>query len=78
MMQDIAISTGGQFITEDIGLSMETSEVDVLGLAKKVIIDKDDTIILGGGGSQEDLKARVDQISQEVQECTSQYDIEKL
>lgn len=77
-MQDIAISTGGQFITEDIGLSMETSEVDVLGLAKKVIIDKDDTIILGGGGSQEDLKARVDQISQEVQECTSQYDIEKL
>jgi chaperonin GroEL len=63
-MQDIAVATGGQFISEEIGLKLETSEVSVLGTAKKVIITKDDTIIIGGAGSKDELKERVDMIEE--------------
>lgn len=58
-MQDIAIATGGQFISEEIGLSLETSELSVLGTAKKVIITKDDTIIMGGNNAKEELAERI-------------------
>lgn len=77
-MQDIAVTTGGQFISEDIGLKLETAEVQVLGVAKKVIITKDDTIILGGGGSKDDLKERIDSIEEQITKTTSEYDKEKL
>ena len=58
-MQDIAISTGAQFINEEIGLQLDTAEVTVLGSCKKIIITKDDTIIMGGHGSKEDVAERV-------------------
>jgi chaperonin GroEL len=61
-MQDIAVATGGQFISEEIGLQLETAEVSVLGNAKKVIITKDDTIIMGGAGSKEEVNERVEAI----------------
>ena len=77
-MQDIAVTTGGQFISEDIGLKLETAEVQVLGVAKKVIVTKDDTIILGGGGSKDDLKERIDSIEEQINKTTSEYDKEKL
>lgn len=63
-MQDIAIATGGQFVSEEIGLTLENSDLSVLGQAKKVIITKDDTIIMGGAGTKEDVKERVDMIEQ--------------
>jgi chaperonin GroEL len=63
-MQDIAIATGGQFISEEVGLQIETSEITILGTAKKVIITKDDTIIMGGAGLKEDVKERVDMIGE--------------
>ena len=63
-MQDIAISTGGQFINEEIGLQLESAEVAVLGQAKKVIITKDDTIIMGGNGQKADIDERVSMIEE--------------
>jgi chaperonin GroEL len=63
-MQDIAIATGGQFISEEIGLTLENAELSVLGQAKKVIITKDDTIIMGGAGSKDEVNERVDTIEQ--------------
>ena len=59
-MQDIAIATGGQFISEDVGLQIENADVSVMGTAKKVIITKDDTIIMGGGGEKKDVDERVE------------------
>ena len=58
-MQDIAIATGAQFISEDVGLTLEESELDVLGSADKIIISKDDTIIMGGAGEASDVSERV-------------------
>jgi chaperonin GroEL len=63
-MQDIAIATGGQFISEEIGLQIENSDISVLGTAKRVIITKDDTIIMGGAGTKQDVQERVDMISE--------------
>lgn len=63
-MQDIAIATGGQFISEEIGLQLENAEVSVLGNARKVIITKDDTIIMGGAGTKDDVTERVDTIKE--------------
>jgi chaperonin GroEL len=63
-MQDIAIATGAQFICEDVGQTLENSDLTVLGSAKKVIISKDDTIIMGGAGSSEEVHERVDAISE--------------
>ena len=58
-MQDIAVATGAQFINEEIGLQLESAEVTVLGQAKKIIITKDDTIIMGGAGQKADIEERV-------------------
>ena len=77
-MQDIAIATGAQFISEDVGLTLEESELDVLGTADKVIISKDDTIIMGGAGEKADIDERVSQIGSAIETTTSQYDQEKL
>jgi len=78
MLQDIAILTGGQVISEDLGLKLENvSEAD-LGSAKRVVIDKDNTIVIDGSGDAEQIKARVSQISAQIQETSSDYDREKL
>jgi chaperonin GroEL len=65
-MQDIAIATGGQFLSEEVGVQIETADVSVLGQAKKVIITKDDTIIMGGAGGKGDVDERVEMISQQI------------
>jgi len=77
-MQDIAVATGGQFISEEIGLQLDAAEVSVLGNARKVIITKDDTIIMGGAGSKADVQERVDTIKEQIEGTTSEYDREKL
>lgn len=77
-MQDIAIATGGTFINEEIGLNLESADLTVLGSAKKVIITKDDTIIMGGLGQKEELSERVQSLEDQVQKTTSDYDKEKL
>jgi len=77
-MQDIAIATGAQFISEEIGLSLEQADVSVLGTAKQVIITKDDTIIMGGKGEKNDVDERVDMIKKQIEETSSEYDKEKL
>lgn len=76
-MQDIAISTGGTFISEEVGLSLENTEIDVLGSAKKVIITKDDTIILDGKGDKKELEQRIETIKKEIESTTSDYQREK-
>jgi chaperonin GroEL len=78
MLQDIAILTGGQAIMEDLGYKLENVELSQLGQAKKVTIDKDSTTIVEGGGSSEDITARIDQIKSEYNLSTSDYDKEKL
>lgn len=78
MMQDIAILTGGTVISEETGRKLESATMEDLGSARKVIIDKDDTIIREGNGSKEDLEARVSQIKAQIEETTSDYDKEKL
>jgi len=78
MLQDIAILTGGQVISEEVGLSLEKTTLDDLGDAKKVQITKENTTIIDGAGSAKDIKGRVDQISAEIEESSSDYDKEKL
>ena len=78
MLQDIAILTGGTAITEDLGMTLESVELDMLGQADKVVVDKDNTTIVGGKGSQEDIKARIEQIKKQIETTTSDYDREKL
>ena len=78
MLQDIAILTGGTVIAEELGLTLEKASMNDLGSAKKVVITKDDTTIVDGAGSQDDIKARVAQIRNQVEETTSDYDREKL
>ncbi|RLC56698.1 MAG: chaperonin GroEL [Candidatus Cloacimonadota bacterium] len=78
MMEDIAILTGGTVISEEMGRKLESATIKDLGTAKKVIIDKENTIIREGAGSAEDLNARVKQIKAQVEETTSDYDKEKL
>ena len=78
MLGDIATVTGGTFISEDLGLNLESLELDALGEAKKVIIDKDTTTIIEGGGKNKDLKGRIDQIRSQLESSTSDYDREKL
>jgi chaperonin GroEL len=76
-MQDIAVSTGATFISEEVGLNLENSDVDVLGTAKKVIITKDDTIILDGQGDKAELEQRIESIKTEIHNTTSDYQREK-
>ncbi|HIC86471.1 MAG TPA: chaperonin GroEL, partial [Desulfobacterales bacterium] len=78
MLQDIAILTGGNVISEDLGLKLENVTLNDLGTAKTVRIDKDNTTIVDGGGSRSDLEARVKQIRVQIEETTSDYDREKL
>ncbi len=78
MLEDIAILTGGRVISEDLGVKLENVTLDDLGTAKKIIIDKDNTTIIEGGGSKEAIEARVKQIRLQIEETTSDYDREKL
>jgi chaperonin GroEL len=78
MMQDIAIVTGGQVISEDLGMKLESVTIDMLGSAKRVTVTKDETIIIDGGGSKAEIEARVKQIRGQIEETTSDYDKEKL
>jgi chaperonin GroEL len=78
MLQDIAILTGGQVISEDLGMKLENVGIDMLGNAKKVVIKKDDTTIVDGAGDKSEIEARVSQIRQQIEETTSDYDREKL
>jgi chaperonin GroEL len=78
MLEDIAIVTGGQVISEDLGIKLENVKVNMLGTAKKVRITKDDTTIIDGAGKKPDIQARVGQIKQQIEETTSDYDKEKL
>ena len=78
MLEDIAILTGGQVISEDLGIKLETVTLDMLGKAKKVQITKDDTTIVEGAGEKEGIEARVSQIKRQIEDTTSDYDKEKL
>ncbi|MHC5232628.1 chaperonin GroEL [Brucella sp. LJL56] len=78
MLEDIAILTGGQVISEDLGIKLETVTLDMLGRAKKVSISKENTTIVDGAGQKAEIDARVSQIKQQVEETTSDYDREKL
>jgi chaperonin GroEL len=78
MLEDIAILTGGRFISEDLGIKLENVRLEDLGMAKKVIIDKDNTTIVEGMGKKEAIEARVKQIRTQIEETTSDYDREKL
>ncbi|GGO61689.1 chaperonin GroEL [Roseovarius pacificus] len=78
MLQDIAILTGGQVISEDLGMKLESVTMDMLGSAKKVSITKDETTIVDGAGDKAEIEARVGQIRTQIEETTSDYDREKL
>ncbi|HEY4645293.1 MAG TPA: chaperonin GroEL [Steroidobacteraceae bacterium] len=78
MLQDIAILTGGQVISDEVGLSLEKASLNDLGEAKKVVVEKENTTLIGGAGKTTDIKARVTQIRQQIEEATSDYDKEKL
>jgi chaperonin GroEL len=78
MLQDIAILTGGTAISEDLGIKLENVTLQMLGRAKKVMIDKDNTTIVSGSGKKADIEARVAQIKAQIEETTSDYDREKL
>ena len=78
MLEDIATLTGGQLISEDLGIKLENVTVDMLGKAKKVSITKDDTTIVDGSGDKADIEARIGQIKKQIEDTTSDYDKEKL
>ncbi len=78
MLQDIAIVTGGQVISEDLGLKLESIELAQLGQAKKIVVNKDNTTIIEGAGKKKDIQARCDQIRAQIEKTTSDYDREKL
>ena len=78
MLQDIAILTGGQVVTEEVGLKLENVTLDLLGTARKVVITKDETTIVEGAGTESDIKGRINQIKTEIENTDSDYDREKL
>jgi chaperonin GroEL len=78
MLEDIAILTGGQCITEDLGLKLESIEVTQLGRAKRIVIEKENTIIVEGAGKKDAIQGRVTQLKRQIEETTSDYDREKL
>jgi len=78
MLRDIAILTGGQLITEEMGRKLETATINDLGRARKVVVTKDDTTIVEGKGSDEDIKGRMEQLKVQIEDTTSDYDREKL
>jgi chaperonin GroEL len=78
MLEDIAIVTGGQFLSEDIGINLEKVTLEMLGRAGRVRIDRENTTIIDGAGKKEDIQARIQQIKAQIEEATSDYDREKL
>jgi chaperonin GroEL len=78
MMEDIAVLTGGKFISEDLGIKLESIELTDLGRAKSIVIDKENTTIVEGSGKSSDIQGRVNQIRRQIEETTSDYDREKL
>src|SRR5688500_2735463 len=78
MMGDLAVVTGGKFISEDLGLKLENVELEDLGSAKRVVVDKDNTLIVEGGGSKKEIQGRSEQIRLQIEKTTSDYDREKL
>jgi len=78
MLQDIAVLTGGTAISEDLGIKLENVTVNMLGRAKKVMIDKENTTIVNGSGKKKDIEDRITQIKAQIEETTSDYDREKL
>ena len=78
MMEDIAILTGGKFISEDLGIKLENVDTDALGKAQRIVVDKDNTTVISGGGSQKEIKARCEQIRVQIEKSDSDYDKEKL
>ena len=78
MLQDIAILTGGQVISEEVGLKLENATLDLLGTARKIVVTKDETTIVEGAGAEDDIKGRINQIKTEIDNTDSDYDKEKL
>jgi chaperonin GroEL len=78
MLQDIAILTGGQVVSADLGIKLENVTIDMLGRAKRIVVDKENTTIVGGAGDKQAIKGRIEQIRQEIKKSTSDYDKEKL
>ncbi len=78
MLQDMAVLTGGQVISEEVGMKLEHASLNDLGRAKRVVVTKDDTTIIGGHGDKKDIEARANQIRKQIEETTSDYDREKL
>ena len=78
MLQDIATLTGGQVISEEAGMKLDKATVDLLGSAKRVVVDKENTIIVSGGGDKKDIEKRIAQIRKQIEDTTSDYDKEKL
>jgi chaperonin GroEL len=78
MMEDIAILTGGKVITEDLGIKLENARIEDMGKAKRIVIDKETTTIVEGGGKKADIQGRIGQIKKEIEDTTSDYDREKL
>src|SRR5260370_8782488 len=78
MRQDIAILTGGQAISEDLGIKLENVTLNMLGRAKKLMIEKENTTIVNGAGKKADIEGRINQIKAQIEETTSDYDREKL
>jgi len=78
MLQDIAILTGGQVISEEVGLKLENTTLDMLGRAEKIVVTKDDTTVISGKGEKEQIKGRINQIKAEIDKTDSDYDREKL
>src|SRR5437764_5493903 len=78
MLEDMAVLTGAQVISEEIGLKLENATLDLLGQARRVIVTKDDTTLIEGAGSEDDIKGRIAQIKREIEETDSDWDREKL
>jgi chaperonin GroEL len=78
MLEDIAILTGGTLVSADLGIKLESVTINMLGRAKKVIVDKENTTIVNGAGKKADIEARINQIKAQIEETTSDYDREKL
>ncbi len=78
MLEDIAVLTGGQIVSEDLGVKLEHVAIEQLGRAKRIVVDKDNTTIIGGAGDRKQIEARIEQIRREIEKTTSDYDREKL
>jgi chaperonin GroEL len=78
MLQDMAILTGGQVISEEVGLKLENTKLDLLGTARKIVVTKDETTVVEGGGKEDEIKGRINQIKAEIEKTDSDYDREKL